>query len=90
MLSPTTLLKKPVLLLALVSLLGATACEHKKTAAEIQAEKSNAFRLHQKGEAIKAYKDLVDKFPTSEYAAKAQERLKVLGPPPATPAKKKQ
>jgi len=89
MLSPITLLKKLPLLLALASLLGTTACEHKKTAAEKQAEKVNAFRLHQKIEAIKAYKDIVDKFPDSEYAAKAKERLKVLGPPPATPPKVK-
>ncbi len=88
--SPTTLLKKLPLLLALASLLTATACEHKKTAAEKQAERVQAFRVHQKGEAIKAYTDLVNKFPDSEFAPKAQERLKVLGPPPATPAKKKQ
>jgi hypothetical protein len=87
--SPTSLLKKLPLLLALASLLGATACEHKKTAAEKQAERVQAFRVHQKGEAIKAYTELVNKFPDSEFASKAQERLKALGPMPATPPKAK-
>ena len=71
--------------MAVVSLLGTSACEHKETAAEKQARKVQAFRVHQKIEAIKAYTDLVNKFPDSEYAPKAQERLKALGPMPATP-----
>jgi len=89
--SLTPLLKKLFLVLTLVSVLSATACKPEKTAAQKQAEKVDAFRKHQKLEAIKAYTDLVNKFPDSEHVAEAKERLKVLGPLPATPtpAKKK-
>ena len=87
--SPLILLKKLPLLLALASLLGTTSCEQKQTEAEKQKAKVDAFRVHQKIQAIKAYKDIVEKFPDSEYAAKAQERLKAIGPPPATPAGQK-
>ena len=51
--SLTFSLNKLPLLLALAALLGATACEHKETAAEIQAKKVAAFRNRQKAEAIK-------------------------------------
>ena len=86
MLSPISLLKKLPFLLALACLLGVTACgEQKKTAAEVQKAKVDAFRKHQKIEAIKAYTDLINKFPASEHVADAKERLKVLGPMPATP-----
>ncbi|MEI9897754.1 MAG: hypothetical protein WDN28_28835 [Chthoniobacter sp.] len=85
MLSPISLLKKLPLFLALAGLLSITACAKKKTAAEVQKEKVDAFRKHQKIEAIKAYTDLVNKFPDSEHVAEAKERLKVLGPLPATP-----
>ena len=87
--SPFLLLKKLSLFVALASLLGTTACEHKETAAEKQARKVQTFRHHQKIEAIKAYTELVNKFPDSEFAPKAQERLKALGPMPATPPKAK-
>ena len=86
MLSPTHLSRRLLLLLlAFAFAFGSTACEHKKTAAEIHAEKVTAFRKKQKIQAIKAYNDLVTKFPDSEYAGKAKERLKVLGPLPGTP-----
>jgi hypothetical protein len=75
--------------LAAVFALGGVACSKKKTSAEMQADKVNAFRERQRGEAIKAYTALTTKYPDSEYAAKAQERLTALGPPPATPAPKK-
>lgn len=66
---------------------GSTGCTKKKTSAELQAEKVNAFRQKQKIEAIKSYTALVTKYPDSEFAPKAQERLNVLGPlPAATPA----
>jgi outer membrane protein assembly factor BamD (BamD/ComL family) len=77
------------LLLATALAFGSTACEHKKTAAELQAERQKAFQTRQKGEAIRAYTALVTKFPESEFAAKAKERLDVLGPAPATPAPQK-
>jgi len=82
---PTPLLKKLSLLLALAIALGTSACEQKKTAAEVQADKVTAFRKRQKNEAIKAYTELVNKFPDSEHVAEAKERLKVLGPLPGTP-----
>jgi len=85
MLAPTTLLKTLPALLAFVCLLGFTACEKKKTAAEVQKEKVDAFRQHQKVEAIKAYTELVNKYPDSEHVAAAKDRLKALGPLPATP-----
>ena len=53
------------------------------------AEKKKEFRVKQKQVAIKAYKDLVDKYPDSEFAPKAKEKLQKLGPPTATPAAKK-
>ena len=82
---PTHLRKTLPLLLALAILPGMTSCEKKKTAAELQAEKVTAFRKRQKTEAIKAYTELVNKYPTSEHAAEAKERLKALGPLPGTP-----
>jgi outer membrane protein assembly factor BamD (BamD/ComL family) len=84
--SPTPVLKKLPLLLLLAALLSITACTKKKTAAELQQAKVDAYRKHQKIEAIKAYTDLVNKFPDSEHVAEAKERLKTLGPLPATPA----
>lgn len=74
-----------LLLLASAVCFGGAACEHKKTTAEFQAEKAKAFQIKQKIAAIKSYQDLVTKYPDSEFAPKAQERLTALGPPPATP-----
>jgi len=82
---PTLLLRKLPLLLALAIAVGGSGCEQKKTAAELQADKVTAFRKRQKNEAIKAYTQLVNKYPDSEHVAEAKERLKVLGPLPATP-----
>lgn len=78
----------PVCLAALFAV-GAAGCTKKKTSAELEAEKVAAFRERQRGKAIQAYTDLTTKYPDSEFAAKAQERLTALGPPPATPAPKK-
>jgi len=78
------------LLMAAAFLSGGVACKKKETAAERQARAAEAFKLKQKIEAIKTYTALVTKYPDSDFAAKAQERLTVLGPlPAATPAKKK-
>jgi outer membrane protein assembly factor BamD (BamD/ComL family) len=80
-----------LLLLAAALLAGGTACKKKQSTAEKQAAVVNAFRQKQKIEAIKSYTALVEKYPDSEFAAKAKERLAVLGPlPAATPAAKKQ
>ncbi|HSI11108.1 MAG TPA: hypothetical protein VK961_03650 [Chthoniobacter sp.] len=86
MLSPSLWLKKLPYLLALACVLNFTGCgEKKKTSAEIQKEKVDAFRKKQKIEAIKSYTELINKYPQSEHAEAAKERLKVLGPLPATP-----
>jgi outer membrane protein assembly factor BamD (BamD/ComL family) len=80
------MLKKfSLLLLAAAVCFAGTGCEHKKTLAELQAEKAKVFRDKQKIAAIKSYNDLITKYPDSEFAAKAKERLAALGPPPATP-----
>lgn len=82
--------KITLLLLAAALLAGGAACKKKQTAAEKQAAVVDAFRKKQKTEAIKSYTALVEKYPDSEFAAKAKERLSVLGPlPAATPAAKK-
>jgi hypothetical protein len=77
--------------LVIVAMLsGVTACKSKPTAAMLQAQKVKDFRERQRVEAIKAYKLLIDKYPDSEYAPQAKERLGTLGPmPAATTAPKK-
>lgn len=68
----------PFLLIAVVIGIGSTACEHKKTHAEVQAEKVKAFRRQQMAKAIKSYEELATKYADSEYAAKAKERAQHL------------
>ena len=80
--------RSALLLLAAALCLGGAACDTKKTQAELMAEKKKEFRVKQKQVAIKVYKDLVDKYPDSEFAPKAKAKLQQLGPPAATPAKK--
>src|SRR5207248_9606076 len=43
-------------------------------------EKNKPTKPGQMAKAVKAYKDLVEKYPTSDYAAKARERLESLQP----------
>ena len=78
---------RKVLFLGLAALLlcGATACKKKPTAAQNALARQKAFQERQRGLAIKAYSEIVTKFPDSDYAKPAQERLSVLGPPPAAP-----
>ncbi len=79
-----------LLLLAAAVLAGGAACKKTQTAAEKEAAKVEAFRQKQKAEAIKSYNAILEKYPDSEFAAKAKERLAALGPmPAATPAPKK-
>lgn len=84
-------MRKRTVLLLLCGLLclGGTACKSKKTQAELTAEKVKQFRVRQKQMAAKAYKDLAEKYPDSEFAAEARQRLEALGPIAATPAPKK-
>jgi outer membrane protein assembly factor BamD (BamD/ComL family) len=67
-----------VLLVALFAL-GATACEKKKTAAQMHAEKQAAWQADKRQRAIKYYQDLAQKYPDSPYAAQAKERLAAMG-----------
>ena len=78
-----------LLLLAAVLLAGIPACKNKQTSAEKRAEEVKAFRVRQKQMAAKAYQDIVTKYPDSEFAAQAKERLQALGPVAETPKKKK-
>lgn len=88
---PLFMLQKFVFLLLAAAILAAgTACKKTQTATEKEAAKVTAFRQKQKAEAIKSYTAIVEKYPESEFAAKAKERLAALGPmPAATPAPKK-
>lgn len=70
-------------------LIGISGCKKEQSAAQKEAARVEAFRLRQKAQAIKSYTDLVEKYPESEWAPKAKERLGALGPmPTATPKKK--
>jgi outer membrane protein assembly factor BamD (BamD/ComL family) len=66
-------------LLAAIACLGA-ACEQKKTHAELQAESVKKFRKQQMDRAIGYYKELVTKYPDSEFVPEAKERLQKLHP----------
>lgn len=65
--------------------LGGASC--KKSQKDVTAEKQAKFRADQKAKAIARYQELVKKYPDSEYAEKAKERIRALGPV-ATPKKK--
>lgn len=71
-------------ILAGVVILSATSC--KKAPKDLTAEREAKFRAEQKARALKSYQDLVKKYPDSEYAAKAKERIRALTPP-TTPKK---
>ncbi|RYD75680.1 MAG: outer membrane protein assembly factor BamD [Verrucomicrobiaceae bacterium] len=68
--------------LAVVLAFGAAACSGKKTAAQEQAEKEKVWRAKQRTRAIESYKELTQKFPDSQYAAQAKERLNAMGAQP--------
>lgn len=74
------------ILLAVVFAFGAAACKGKKTAAEVQAEKEKTWRTEQRTKAIKYYSEITEKFPDSQYAPKAKERLNAMGAQPAPAA----
>ena len=65
--------------------LSLSAC--KKSPKDLKAAEEAKWRADQKAKAVKNYQELVKKYPDSPYAAKAQERLRAIGPV-ATPAKK--
>lgn len=72
------------LVLAGLLALGTVSC--KKSPKNNQAAAQAKFQADQKARALKAYQELVKKYPDSEYAEKAKERIRALATPP--PAKK--
>jgi hypothetical protein len=70
----------PHILLAAIVCLGGSACEQKKTQAELQAEKVKNFSKQQMDKAIASYKELIAKYPDSEFAQEAKARLQKLQP----------
>jgi hypothetical protein len=74
-----------LLLLAIFIASGLPACKPNK-ANQAAAAKAKLL-ADKKQRAIKNYEELLKKYPNSEYATKAQERLRILGPS-ATPKKK--
>ncbi len=60
--------------------LGLAACQKKKTAAEIRAEKEKVWRVEQRSRAAKYYHDLIEKYPDSQFVAEAKQRLAAMGP----------
>lgn len=71
-------------LLAGFMALGAVSC--KKSSKDDAAAKIDTFRKQQRARAVKSYQELVKKYPDSEYAEKAKERIRALAPP-STPKK---
>lgn len=74
-----------IVLIAAFFISGFTGCEAKKTAAQIRAEKERVWKIDKTQRAAKFYKILIQKYPDTEYAAKAKQNLAALGPVPATP-----
>ena len=72
-------------LLSSAFLFGASAC--KKQTVDPAAAAAAKAKAQQKEQALKSYRELVKKYPDSEYAEKAKERIRALAPP-STPAKK--
>lgn len=66
--------------LSLAAAIAFSACEHKKTAAELQAEKVKAFQEQQKIKAAMNYQKLITQYPDSPYAQQAKQRLAGMGP----------
>ena len=74
------------LFLALMLALPGFAC--KKSAAQNLAEKRQQFQAQQRKKAIDNYQQIVRKYPDSQFAPMAQERLRTLSPAPDSQAKK--
>ncbi len=75
------------LLLVFILSLSQTACEQKKSDAELKEEKVKTWRERQRQQAIKYYNELVKNYPDSPHVEDAKKKLDALGPA-ATPAKK--
>jgi len=65
-----------------VAFLAAIACSLtaacQKSEGESVAERTRQFQSQQRKKAIENYQQIIRKYPDSEYAAKAQERLRAL------------
>ena len=74
--------------LALVAVLGValTSCKSKKAETLKPGELSEAQKIELRKKAVENYKKLVEKYPDSPHAEKAQERIQALGGA-ATPKK---
>jgi uncharacterized protein HemX len=81
--------KLSVLVLIAALFGGAVGCKKEKTQAELQAEKTKAFREKQKKAAAQAYQDIVDKYPDSPFAEQAKQKVQELGGVPAKAPEKK-
>ena len=75
-----------IALFLLAGLVSAGAVSCKKSQKDVAAEREAKFRAEQKARALRQYQDLVKKYPDSEYAEKAKERIRALATPP--PVKK--
>ena len=82
------MLKRFASLFLLTAIVCLGGCEQKKTQAEVQAEKVKTFRKQQMDKAIARYKELIAKYPDSEFVAEAKARLQKLQPA-GSPAPKK-
>ncbi len=69
------------LALAVGLVAGSVGCKSKKPVALKPGELTEAQKADLKKKALDNYKKLVEKYPDSEHAAKAQERIKALAPP---------
>lgn len=80
------LLRLVPLFLALALCSMGPACKRNTTTAQKNAEEIRKFRERQGNLARKCYQDITTKYPDSEFAERAAERVKALGTP--TPQKK--
>jgi Outer membrane lipoprotein len=78
--------RSAVLLVAAALCVCSAAC--KKSIAENVAEKRQQFQAQQRKRAIDNYQQILKKYPDSEFAAKAQERLRALNAAEQPPARK--
>lgn len=77
-----------VALLSTALCFGAAGCKKKMNAAEAKAAAEGKKREEKRQRAAKYFQEIAAKYPDSEFASKARERLSSIGPV-ATPAAKK-
>ena len=72
----------PALLLALAFAVATTACEKKAPPKLPPGTLTEVQKAELKKKAYENYKKLADKYPDSQYAEKAKDRMRTLQPPP--------